>query len=163
MYCHLKSYSCTSSGTRILPESRNLWHYPSTTASTGRLFKWQYIAFFRAYLDTILKALLQTIEKLVAYRYLTYLEVLLQAASLLYFLSDWKLVGSLGICLKESPFHLGSFSQVCALTNLSDVFTNLFHDFFPIFFSQFEQLKKEKRKNSYWSKTKDVFKTCMSR
>ena len=29
MYCHLKSYSCTSSGTRILPESRNLWQYPS--------------------------------------------------------------------------------------------------------------------------------------
>ena len=27
--------SCTSSGTRILPESRNLWQYPSTTASTG--------------------------------------------------------------------------------------------------------------------------------
>ena len=25
MYCHLKSYSCT----RILPESRNLWQYPS--------------------------------------------------------------------------------------------------------------------------------------
>ena len=59
------------------------------------------------------------------YRYWTYLDVLLQAASLLYFLSDWKLVGSLGICLKESPFHLGSFSQVCALTNSSDVFTNL--------------------------------------
>ena len=35
MFCHLKSYSCTSSGTRILPESRNLWQYPSTTASTG--------------------------------------------------------------------------------------------------------------------------------
>ena len=35
MYCHLKSYSCTSSGTRILPESQNLWQYPSTTASTG--------------------------------------------------------------------------------------------------------------------------------
>ena len=36
MYCHLKSYSCTSSGARILPESRNLWQYPySTTASTG--------------------------------------------------------------------------------------------------------------------------------
>ena len=35
MYCHLKSYSCTSSGTRILPESGNLWQYPSTTASTG--------------------------------------------------------------------------------------------------------------------------------
>ena len=35
MYCHLKSYSCTSSGTRILPESRNLWQYPSSTASTG--------------------------------------------------------------------------------------------------------------------------------
>ena len=35
MYCHLKSYSCTSSGTRILPESGNIWQYPSTTASTG--------------------------------------------------------------------------------------------------------------------------------
>ena len=35
MYCRLKSYSCTSSSTRILPESRNLWQYPSTTASTG--------------------------------------------------------------------------------------------------------------------------------
>ena len=32
MYCHLKSYSCTSSGTRILPESRKLWQYPSATA-----------------------------------------------------------------------------------------------------------------------------------
>ena len=32
MYCHIKSYSSTSSGTRILPESRNLWQYPSTTA-----------------------------------------------------------------------------------------------------------------------------------
>ena len=42
MYCHLKSYSCTSSGTRILPESRNIWQYPTTTASTGKLFKWQY-------------------------------------------------------------------------------------------------------------------------
>ena len=28
MYCHLKSYSYTSSGTRILPESRNIWQYP---------------------------------------------------------------------------------------------------------------------------------------
>ena len=35
MYCHLNSYSCTSSGTRILPESRNLRKYPSTTTSTG--------------------------------------------------------------------------------------------------------------------------------
>ena len=34
MYCHLKSYSCTSSGTKILPESQN-WQYPSITASTG--------------------------------------------------------------------------------------------------------------------------------
>ena len=32
MYCHLKSYSCTSSGTRILPESRNLRKFPSTSA-----------------------------------------------------------------------------------------------------------------------------------
>ena len=32
MYCHSKSYSFTSSGTRILPESRNLRKYPSTTA-----------------------------------------------------------------------------------------------------------------------------------
>ena len=57
MYCHLKSYSCASSGTRIMPESRNLWQYPSTTASTGIiLLLWQYITFFRAYLDTILKA-----------------------------------------------------------------------------------------------------------
>ena len=57
MYCHLKSYSCTSSGSRILPESRNLWQYPSTTATTGITFKLQYIAFFRAYLDTFLKTL----------------------------------------------------------------------------------------------------------
>ena len=35
MYCHLKSYSCTSSGTRILPKLQNLWQYPSTTANTG--------------------------------------------------------------------------------------------------------------------------------
>ena len=40
-----------------MPESRNLWQYPSTTASTGIiLLLWQYITFFRAYLDTILKA-----------------------------------------------------------------------------------------------------------
>ena len=30
------------------------------SCSTEYLFKWQYIAFFRAYLDTILKALLST-------------------------------------------------------------------------------------------------------
>ena len=35
MYCHLKSYSCTSSGARKIPESRNLWQYPNTTTSTG--------------------------------------------------------------------------------------------------------------------------------
>ena len=29
------SYFCTSSGTRIFPELRNLRKYPSTTASTG--------------------------------------------------------------------------------------------------------------------------------
>ena len=29
MYCHLKSYSCTSSGNRILPESWNLRKFPS--------------------------------------------------------------------------------------------------------------------------------------
>ena len=45
----------------MLPESRNLRKFPSTTAVAllvqEYLFKWQYIAFFRAYLDTILKAL----------------------------------------------------------------------------------------------------------
>ena len=35
----------------------NLWQYPSTTATTGITFKLQYIAFFRAYLDTFLKTL----------------------------------------------------------------------------------------------------------
>ena len=33
MYCHLKSYSCTSSGTRILPEVSWFWQYPSTTSN----------------------------------------------------------------------------------------------------------------------------------
>ena len=28
MYCHLNSYPCTRCGTRILPESQNLWQYP---------------------------------------------------------------------------------------------------------------------------------------
>ena len=32
MYCHLKSYSCTNSGARILPEVLWFLQYPSTTA-----------------------------------------------------------------------------------------------------------------------------------
>ena len=31
MYCHLKSYSCASSGTKLLPESQNPWQYPTST------------------------------------------------------------------------------------------------------------------------------------
>ena len=52
---------CT--GTRNLLESWNLRKYPSTTAITGITLKWQYIAFFRAYLDTILKALNEICKK----------------------------------------------------------------------------------------------------
>ena len=41
-----------------------------------------------------------------------YLEDLEQAANLLYFLSDIKSAGIVGIYLNRSPFHRGSFSQV---------------------------------------------------
>ena len=46
MYCHLKSYFYTSSGTI---------GYSQRFRDSGNIL--QYIAFFRAYLDTILKAL----------------------------------------------------------------------------------------------------------
>ena len=62
--------------------------------------------------------------------------------------------------LLRSLKTLGSYEQACCLSsqtrkldkfsNLAGVFTNLFHDFFPQIFSQFEQLKKKTK--FFWVK-----------